>query len=120
MDKNDKDIEAKVEAFRARLEKKQTMPPPSQEDKARARADRLFAQLEKTEVLLDQSDHKRVRLLLRAAQLKADTGDFSSVYGLCAEVCGLARMRVLGVTEAHPILPSSRPPPRLPENGDDG
>ena len=110
MPRKTKTIDELTDEYRARLIRQSTNPPPAQVD----RAERLLRALQRTEVSLDRSEHRRARLLLRAAMIRVDQGDYAALYGLAAELAALARTKVLGVQEAHPIPASTRPPPLLP------
>lgn len=65
------------------------------------------------------SDHRRIKLLLRQAGWRADAGNYQAVYALALEVAHMCRLRVLGLTEAHPVLPSARRLSELPPGLED-
>ena len=114
-------IEAQALAYRDRLVRDSMVPPPTKEQAERARAARLMEALGRTETLLAKSDHRRLGLLLKAAKLQADKGDFGAVYGCAAEILGLCRTQVLGIREAHPVsMPASRRLSELPPPEGDG
>lgn len=106
-------IDKRVEAYRQRLIDQQKAPKPSAEEQAAARAERLIDQLGRTQVMLGKVDQRRINLLIRAAALFAKRGDYSDVFGVCAEVLSMCRTEVLGYQSSHPIAPvleSSFPP----------
>lgn len=114
-----KSVEQLAKEFAERLRIKRTMPPPSPEERQRARAERLMSRLQRTETALDRSDQRRLRDLLEYARVQADLGDLTAVYGACVEVCQMARTRLLGVRDAHPIAASTRPPSLPPVTTDE-
>lgn len=109
-----KPVEELVRAYRERITRQRTEPPPSPEERQRARGERLLARLSRTEASLEKADAKRLHDLLAYARLQAELGDLTAVYGACAEACAMARTRLLGVREAHQIGPITARPPSLP------
>lgn len=105
-----KSIEERTRDYRERLQRHATEPPPSPEQKIRDRAERLAKRLERTETSLERSDRRRLADLLAYARAQADLGDLAAVYGACIEVCQMARTRLLGIREAHPLAPVARTP----------
>lgn len=112
-----KTIEELTKEYRERLLRQKTEPPLTPEQRRRQRAERLMQRLARTETSLEKSDHKRLRDLLEYARVQADMDDLTAVYGACVEVCQMARARLLGLREAHPITASVRPPSLLPAAG---
>lgn len=119
-DKKTEEIEQKVAQYRQRLIRLTTTPPPSKEDRQKASAERLMESLARVEQALGKGDHKRLKTLLRAAQLKANEGDLAAVYGYCAEAAALCRFQIRG-PNAHPLpsVPPIRPFSSLPPNTED-
>ena len=102
-----KSIEERVTEYRDRLVAEAAVPKakPTPAERNRQIAERLA----QTEIALGKADHRRIKLLLRAASLAADREDYGAVHGYAGEIAQLCRSRVLGIREAHPIM-SSLPP----------
>lgn len=108
-----KTIDQKLHEYRQKLEA-ELSAGPRQKPTAQERAIRTQDLLTRAELQLQQSDHRRIGLLLRAARLANAQEDYRAVHGFAAEIVTLCRTRTLGFREAYPILSTLPPQARLP------
>ena len=108
-----KTIDQKLHEYRQKLEAEMSAGP-RQKPTAQERAIRTQDLLTRAELQLQQSDHRRIGLLLRAARLANAQEDYRAVHGFAAEIVTLCRTRTLGFREAYPIFSTLPPQARLP------
>ena len=108
-----KTIDQKLHEYRQKLEA-ELSAGPRQKPTAQERAIRTQDLLTRAELQLQQSDHRRIGLLLRAARLANAQEDYRAVHGFAAEIVTLCRTRTLGFREAYPSLSTLPPQARLP------
>ena len=95
-----KAVEEKVQRYRDRLIKQSSAPPPARPSKE----ERIEARLVRSEVLLATSNRLRITRLIAHMSHANAAGHMRKVYADALEITHMARVEVLGMEQAHPVL----------------